>query len=133
MKEIDKNVQLYIWATITTQFHLSDNNRVMLASAHNMKLNCQSLAKFNVKLSTKYLYVTLIAAIVRRPDVIVFYVDIIFRWYLIYLKLQGSIAIDINSTFLYTCDIQMHLADIEKSLALCYVDYFCNFGIAVRK
>ena len=57
MKEIDKNVQLYIWATITTQFHLPDNNRVMLASAQQYETELPIPGKFNVKFSTKYLYV----------------------------------------------------------------------------
>ena len=56
MKEIDKNVQLYIWATITTQFHLPDNNRVMLASAQQYETELPIPGKFNVKFSTKYLY-----------------------------------------------------------------------------
>ena len=56
MKEIDKNVQLYIWATITTQFHLPDNNRVMLASAQQYETELPIPGKFNVNLSTKYLY-----------------------------------------------------------------------------
>ena len=58
MKEIDKNVQLYIWATITTQFHLPDNNRVMLASAQQYATELPIPGKFNFKFSTKYLYIT---------------------------------------------------------------------------
>ena len=57
MKEIDKNVQLYIWATITTQFHLPDNNRVMLASSQQYETELPIPGKFNVKFSTKGLYV----------------------------------------------------------------------------
>ena len=53
MKEIDKNVQLYIWATITTQFHLPDNNSVMLASAKQYKTELPIIGKFDVNLSTK--------------------------------------------------------------------------------
>ena len=55
MKEIDKNVQLYIWATITTQFHLPDNNRVMLASAQQYATELPIPGKFNVKFSARYL------------------------------------------------------------------------------
>ena len=29
MKEIDKNVPMYIWTTITTQFYFPENNRVI--------------------------------------------------------------------------------------------------------
>ena len=67
MKEIDKNVQLYIWATITTQFHSPDNNRVMLASAQQYETELPIPGKFNVKFSGRYLYVTLIAVIIRQP------------------------------------------------------------------